>query len=191
MAEVKPATSKPAEVPTPPRSRQAYADSDLEAVTTEMDKIIKYKPPEGFGKPLGKKEKILAAGEFNLSGKTSNLSVNAQALLAKAKTSPKGNKRLILEAKASVEDAIGRAQVAIANGGKSPDKAFYANSTKLQKGLETMARVAYDDQTQRFVRDTIKDLEVISPSSFQYYQKKFLAAKELCKAEEPLNNLAA
>ena len=174
----------------PPRQRKPYADSDCEEVGHESDTLLKYKPQEGFTKPLDKKAKILAGGELNLNGKTSNLSISAQGLKEKAKTKPKGNKKEALDAKAKLKDAFGRAHVAIVSGGgwfggaTPADKAFYKNSKEIIAGLETLARIATNDEESRFVRETIADLEVFSPSSIKYYQKRFNAARELSKPDE-------
>lgn len=172
------------------RQRAPYQDQDFETAALELDKVLKYRPPEGFSKPLDKRQKVLAGGDFNISGRNSNLAMEAKAQLSKAKTMPRGNKQSMLQAKALVRDAIGRAQVLIANNGYAPEKAFYKTSANLAKGIGTMAGIAYDEQTQRFVRETIKDLETISPSAVKYYQKNLTRAKEECR-EEPKESQAA
>ena len=172
------------------RQRTSYQEPGLETVGLEIDKILKYRPQEGFSHPLDKRQKVLASGDFNISGRNSNLATEAKSQLDKAKTMPKGNKRSMLEAKAYVSDAIGRAQVLIANNGYSPDKALYKTSANLAKGIRTMAGIAYDDQTQGFVRQVIKDVETFSPSAAKYYNKDFLKAKDLCR-EEVKDQMAA
>ncbi len=165
------------------RQRTTYKESDLEVTAVELDKVLKFRPPEGFIKPLDKRQKLIAAGEFNMSGRTSNLAMDGKAQLDKARTMPKGNKKSMVEAKAQIKDAVGRAQVLIANNGYAPDRAFYKTSANLSKGIKTMAGIAYDEETQQFVRQTIKDLETVSPSTIKYYQKIFTSAKEACREE--------
>ena len=173
------------------RQRTPYKESDLEVTAVELDKDLKFIPPQRFIKPLDKRQKLIAAGEFNMSGKTSNLAMEGKAQLDKARTIPKGTRKSMTEAKAQIKDAVGRAQVLIANSGYSPDRAFYKTSGVLAKGIKTMVATAYDDDSTRFVRELIRDLETVSPSTVKYYQKDFTKAKEACREEAKETQQAA
>lgn len=192
MAAIPPAGApgaKPAEAP-PERKRDPFQDLDLERIGKEFDKVFKYGSLQGFSRPFGKKEKLNAAGEFDMSGSHSNLVAEADAMKKEAGSEPKGTPtRTLIEAKAGVKGAVGRAQVAMAksglfSSGTSPDTALYNNSKPIIVALEGLAKIAYDPDTKKFMRTIVDDLKTMSPRTIAYYKKRFDNV-EKAAAEKP------